>query len=157
MSPYISITIKNNLLKIKINKINNMKKEEIISLFCLISAFQIIEKKKGNEYDKAWLKIKYTQNMIITEYLNIFKIIRTPILIDFVKYFINFKENREQSNDSKSHLNDYFENIENVSQEIIISMIFNIETNCENLIKQSEIIKLTLKINNMDKEIFNLI
>jgi hypothetical protein len=50
----MNIVIWEKCLKIKIDeKINTISDENIIDMFCLISAFQKIETKKGNEYDKA--------------------------------------------------------------------------------------------------------
>jgi hypothetical protein len=50
----MSIDINKKIFKIKmIDKVNELKKEDIISVFCMILAFKIEEKRKGNEYDSA--------------------------------------------------------------------------------------------------------
>ena len=75
--------------------------------------------------------------MIISEYINIFKIIRTPFIYEFIKYFKNIDEKFNKQNiETKLDINEYLEEIEEISQEIIIIMIFKIETNEEDLIKK---------------------
>jgi hypothetical protein len=126
-------------------------------LFCFISAFQRVETKKGNEYDKAWLKVEYMQGFEVNEYINIFKIIRKPFLYDFVKYFKSIDEKYgSQNSETKLNLDDYFNQIDEISQEILIIMVFNIESKRDEIMKIKEIIKESLKINNMDKEIFKI-
>jgi len=114
--------------------------------------------KYENEYNNAVIKIKYVKNMLITENINIFKIIRIPVFSDFVNYFINIKEKyNSQSNDTKLMLNDYNEQTENISQEIIITMIFNIKTSINEIeLQKNELLEL-LKINNMDTKIFDIL
>ena len=152
----IDLLIKNNTLKIKINKrINNLDNNEIIDLFCIISAFNKEEKKKGNEYDKAWIKIRYLKGVMITEYLNIFKIVRKPYLSEFVTYFTRIEEKfSTQSGDTKITLDDYFNEIEEISQEIIIIMVFNIDSDNELIQEKKQRILSILMINNMNVEIF---
>jgi hypothetical protein len=50
----MNIVVWEKCLKSKIDeKIISRSDENLIDMFCLISAFQKIETKKGNEYDKA--------------------------------------------------------------------------------------------------------
>lgn len=155
----MKIKINENILKIEIDeKINEISEKNLIELFCIVSAFQQIENKNGNEYDKAWLKIEYIKSMLIKEYMNIFKIIRTPTIVEFLKYFTSIEEKFNiQNTETRINMEDYIETTEEISQEIIISMIFNIKTNENEIKKRKEIILNTLKINNMDTEIFKLI
>ena len=137
--------IKENTIKIKIEeKINKISNENLIEIFCTILAFNELEKEKGNDYNKVWLNIKYKKEMIISEYINIFKIIRTPFIYEFIKYFKNIDEKFNKQNiETKLDINEYLEEIEEISQEIIIIMIFKIETSEENLIKKrNNLIKL---------------
>lgn len=137
--------IKENTIKIKIEeKINKISNENLIEIFCTILAFNELEKEKGNDYNKVWLNIKYKKEMIISEYINIFKIIRTPFIYEFIKYFKNIDEKFNKQNiETKLDINEYLEEIEEISQEIIIIMIFKIETSEEDLIKKrNNLIKL---------------
>ena len=137
--------IKENTIRIKIEeKINKISNENLIEIFCTILAFNELEKEKGNDYNKIWLNIKYKKEMIISEYINIFKIIRTPFIYEFIKYFKNIDEKFNKQNiETKLDINEYLEEIEEISQEIIIIMIFKIETNEEDLIKKRDnLIKL---------------
>lgn len=137
--------IKENTIKIKIEeKINKISNENLIEIFCTILAFNELEKEKGNDYNKVWLNIKYKKEMIISEYINIFKIIRTPFIYEFIKYFKNIDEKFNKQNiETKLDINEYLEEIEEISQEIIIIMIFKIETSEEDLIeKRNNLIKL---------------
>jgi len=154
----VNVVIWKNCLKIKIDeKINDISDENIINLFCFISAFQRVETKKGNEYDKAWLKVEYMQGFEVNEYINIFKIIRKPFLYDFVKYFKSINEKySSQNSETKLNLDDYFNQIDELSQEILIIMVFDIESKKDEIMKIKEIIKESLKINNMDEEIFKM-
>ena len=154
----MNVVIWKNCLKIKIDeKINDISNENIINLFCFISAFQRVETKKGNEYDKAWLKVDYMQVFEVNEYINIFKIIRKPFLYDFVKYFKSINEKySSQNSETKLNLDDYFNQIDELSQEILIIMVFDIESKKDEIMKIKEIIKESLKINNMDEEIFKM-
>ena len=96
--------------------------------------------------------------MIINEYINIFNIIRIPLFYDFIKYFKTIKEKfNNQETESKININEYLEQIENISQEIIIIMVFNIETTLNEIEEKKNIFIKYLKINNMDIEIFNTI
>jgi hypothetical protein len=152
------IEIKEKTLKIKLNdKINEISNKDIIDLFCFISAFKITETKKGNEYDKALLKVKYTQGLMITEYINIFNIIRNPIIYEFVKYFKNVEDKYDsQNSDTKLSIDGYFSQIDNISQEIIIIMVFDIESKKEEIENIKCIIKKSIEINGMDEEIFKI-
>ncbi len=92
---------------------------------------------------------------MITEYLNIFKIVRKPYLSEFVTYFTKIEEKfSTQSNDTKITLDDYFNEIEEISQEIIIVMVFEIDSDNELIQKKKQRILSILKINDMDVEIF---
>jgi hypothetical protein len=116
-----------------------------------------VETKKGNEYDKAWIKVEYMQGFEVNEYINIFKIVRRPFLYDFVKYFRSINEKYgSQNSATKLNLDDYFNQIDELSQEILIIMVFNIESEKNEIMRIKEIIKESLKINNMDKEIFKI-
>jgi hypothetical protein len=151
--------INKNILKIKIkNKINEMSEEEMIELFSLISAFKIEEKRKGNEYDKAWLKIKYVKNLVITEHINVFNLIRLPNLYEFIKYFINIEKKFDSQNtETKALVNDYFEKTENISQEIIIIMVFDIESSLSNIDSKKIMIAKSLKIGETWKDLFEML
>lgn len=155
----IKINIENNIFKITLNeKINEIKEENLIDLFCIILSLNIIEIKNGNEYEKAQIKIKYIKNTLITEYINIFKLVRTPTIYEFLKYFITIEEKYNiQNTETKLHLNDYIEINENISQELIITMIFKIKTDIKEIKNKKNTIKNSLKIGNIDNEIFNLI
>lgn len=145
VSHYIKMIIKENTIRIKIEeKINKISNENLIEIFCTILAFNELEKEKGNDYNKVWLNIKYKKEMIISEYINIFKIIRTPFIYEFIKYFKNIDEKFNKQNiETKLDINEYLEEIEEISQEIIIIMIFKIETSEEDLIKKrNNLIKL---------------
>lgn len=146
-------------MKIKLeDKINELKKDDIIDVFCLIWAFKIEEKKKGNEYDSAWIKIKYIKNLVITENINIFNLVRLPDLYNFVNYIKKIEKNFDSQNtETKMHLDDYFNQIHNVSQEIVILMVFEIESDIIEIEKTKEKLKNNLKITNSDVEVFDLI
>lgn len=146
-------------MKIKLkDKINELKKDDIIDVFCLIWAFKIEEKKKGNEYDSAWIKIRYIKNLVITENINIFNLVRLPDLYSFVNYIKKIEKNFDSQNtETKMYLDDYFTQIHNVSQEIVILMIFEIESDIIEIKKTKEKLKNNLKMTNSDVEIFDLI
>jgi hypothetical protein len=128
------MTIKDNMIKISISEnITKVKINEIIDIFSTIKALEFLE--KNNVCEKAYMKIKYKENMIVTEYLNIFNVIRTPFLYDFINFFKEFKEKYSmQNNDTKVDLDDYFEEIEDISQEIVIIMLFNIQHKIEEIL-----------------------
>ena len=106
---------------------NELIREDVIKIFSIIEAFQKLETKKGNECEHGWIKLTYIKEMKTTEYINIFKLIRKPILYDFLSYFLSINENFSKQNvDTKLNLDDYTESIENTSQEIIIIMVFKI-------------------------------
>jgi len=97
------------------------------------------------------------QGFEVNEYINIFKIIRKPFLYDFVKYFKSINEKySSQNSETKLNLDDYFNQIDELSQEILIIMVFDIESKKDEIMKIKEIIKESLKINNMDEEIFKM-
>lgn len=97
------------------------------------------------------------QGFEVNEYINIFKIIRKPFLYDFVKYFKSINEKySSQNSETKLNLDDYFNQIDELSQEILIIMVFDIESKEDEIMKIKEIIKESLKINNMDEEIFKM-
>ena len=88
-------------------------------------AFKKVE--KGNECEKAWVKLKYRKEMVINEYLNIFKIVRKPFIYEFINYFRSIEEKfGTQSSDTKIDINEYLNEIENINQEIVIVMTFKI-------------------------------
>ena len=159
--PYNNIEseINKNTIKIIIkNKITEIKKEDIIEIFCFILAVKIEEKRRGNEYDKAWIKIKYIKNLSITENINIFNLVRLPNLYEFVSYFKKIEKNFDSQNtETKICLDDYFNQTEDISQEIIINMVFEIESSKGEIIKTKEMIKKNLKSTNADEEVFKLI
>jgi len=155
----MKIEINKKILKIKIlEKINELKKENIIDIFCIIWAFKIEEKKRGNEYDSAWIKIKYIKNLVITENINVFNIVRIPDLYSFVNYIKKIERNFDSQNtETKINLDDYFTQTENISQEIVILMMFEIESEEEKIKETKEKLKNNLKMTGADIEIFDLI
>ena len=101
--------------------------------------------------------MEYIQGFMVNEYINIFKIIRKPFLYDFVKYFKNIDDKyNSQGSETKLNLDDYFSQINELSQEILIIMVFNIESKEDEILMMSKKIKETLKVNDMDKEIFKM-
>lgn len=123
---HISMKMIGNNIKIKINnKINNLTKLEILEIYCIIYIIKQEEVNIGNDFEKAFLKIKILKETQITEYINIYSLVREPIFYEFLKYFKNFKNKfNEQNLDTKLNINDYFSEIENISQEIILTLIF---------------------------------
>lgn len=123
---HISMKMIGNNIKIKINnKINNLTKLEILEIYCIIYIIKQEEVNIGNDFEKAFLKIKILKEIQITEYINIYSLVREPIFYEFLKYFKNFKNKfNEQNLDTKLNINDYFSEIENISQEIILTLIF---------------------------------
>jgi hypothetical protein len=93
--------------------------------------------------------------MIIIERINIFKLVRLPYLYDMIKFFKKIKENyNQQETNTKLNLNDYFEEKEEISQNITIIMVFNINSKVNNLRKNKD--KLyKLSQNFLDKDFFN--
>lgn len=122
----MSMKMIGNNIKIKINnKINNLTKLEILEIYCIIYIIKQEEVNIGNDFEKAFLKIKILKEIQITEYINIYSLVREPIFYEFLKYFKNFKNKfNEQNLDTKLNINDYFSEIENISQEIILTLIF---------------------------------
>lgn len=155
----MDVEINKKIMKIKLeDKINELKKDDIIDVFCLIWAFKIEEKKKGNEYDSAWIKIRYIKNLVITENINIFNLVRLPDLYNFVNYIKKIEKNFDSQNtETKMHLDDYFNQIHNVSQEIVILMMFEIESDIIEIKRTKEKLKNNLKMTNSDVEVFDLI
>ena len=96
--------------------------------------------------------------MVITENINIFNLVRLPELYSFVNYIKKIEKNFDSQNtETKINLNDYFTKTENISQEIVILMMFDIESTSFELVKTQEKLINSLKITNADIEIFNLI
>ena len=62
-----------------------------------------------------------------------------------------------QNTETKMHLDDYFNQIHDVSQEIVILMIFEIESDIIEIERTKEKLKNNLKITNSDVEVFDLI
>lgn len=142
--------IKENKIRIKIEeKINKIKKENLLKIFCIIAAFKKVE--KGNEYEKAWIHLKYKKEMMISEYINIFKIVRTPFLYEFISYFKNMDEKfNRQNTETKIGLNDYLEEIEEISQEILIVMVFNIKSDIKEIEEEAEKIMKIIEVIDID-------
>lgn len=135
-----------------------MLEKDIIELFCIINAFKMLEPKKGNEYERAYIKVKYLEQMIITEYINIFNLIRVPTFYEFVKYFWTFeKRMSQQSNDTDPKINDYLWQSEEISQKIIIIMVFEIKSTKIEIDNKAKFLLESIKINEMDKEIFTIL
>ena len=96
--------------------------------------------------------------MTTTEYINIFNLVRIPSFYDFVKYFKNINTKfSTQETETKINLNDYLIETENISQEIILILVFNIETSIEEIQKKEKILLKYLEINNMQNEIFSIL
>lgn len=150
----MKIEIVERTLKIKINnKINKLNKKELIEIFCIIKAFRNLEKDKGNEYEKASIKLEYIKGLLVKEYINIFKIVRVPILYDFLEYFLTIEERFDvQNTETKMNLEDYMEKTDYISQEIIIIMVFKIQINIKELNKKKN---LVLKLIKNEIEIFD--
>ena len=139
-------------------KINEISNKNLIELFCIINAFNIKEIEKGNEYNKGWIKIKYIKEMSITEYINIFKLVRIPILYDFVKYFKEIEEKFENQNvETKINVNDYIQETQQISQEIIIEMVFDIKCTIEEIEEVKKALIESIKINKVDVSIFKIL
>lgn len=112
----------------------------------------------GNEYETAFIKLSYLNNMPIIEYINIFKMVRNPNLFDVAKFFLKFDEKfNRQNSDTNIALDDYILEVENITQEINITMVFNIKTNSDTLYTESLKILKILKIDNSDEETLALI
>lgn len=154
MSPYImkNVSIDNNMLKINIDfKIDEIDKHILIELFCIINAFKTLEKKNGNEYDKAFIKLEYEENMIIEEYINIFNLIRSPNFYEFMKYFLTIRNRTQSQNvETKLNIDDYLNRNENISQKIIIIMVFKIESNIDELSSKVEKLISIIKMTDID-------
>lgn len=124
------------------NKISKLKKEEILDIFVTLEAIRISEKGRGNGYDKAWLKIKYRKNFVVTEHINISDLVRVPTLYSVISYFKNIEKRFDKQNtETKINMNDYLEGEDLISQEILIMMVFNVESKVEDI----EIIKTRIK------------
>lgn len=155
----IRIKIEKNIFKIEIeSKINEMTNNEIVDMFCIVLSFKIEEKRKGNEYDKAWLKLKYIKNLMITENINIFNLVRLPNLYEFASYIKKIEKNFDLQNiETKISLNDYFTQTENISQEIIIAMVFEIESKVEEIIDKKKKLFRNLELTESNNEVFEII
>lgn len=131
----INYYIENKFLRISIEKnIVELNKNEIFEIYGIIHAIRILEIKKGNEYDNPYLEIKYSTNMVITEYINIFNLCRTYNNYEILKYFINFKEKFNiQNTDTNLILDEYIIKKENISQKIFIVFICNIRSTLEEI------------------------
>jgi hypothetical protein len=96
--------------------------------------------------------------MMITEYINISHLVKVPTFYEFIKFFLKIKKKScLQGVDTKLNINDYVSKIENISQAILINMVFDVESDLKEITKKTEIYFNLLKINNMDVEIFNII
>ena len=153
------ITIQNNKIKIKINeKINNMTNENLIELYCICNSVCILELNKGNEYDKVWLKLTYSRETLITEYINIFKIVRMPTLYDFIQYFCTINERFDSQNtETNINIDDYLHQTNNISQEISIIMIFDVLHNKKEITEMSKKLYNLLKIDGANERIFKIV
>ena len=122
--------IKDNKFEINIDeKLTKIKKENLIQIYCYIRSLIILEKDIGNEIDKAWIQIKYQENILITEYINIFKLIRKGTYSDFVEFFRDIEKKYSKQNiDTKMNIDCYIEELENYTQKIQIKMVFKITT-----------------------------
>ena len=93
--------------------------------------------------------------MMVSEYINIFKLVRTPFIYEFVKYFKNIDEKfNKQNTETKIDINEYLEEIDEISQEIIIIMVFKIETKEEDLLREATNLAKLFKLGYSD-EMFN--
>src|ERR1035437_2227347 len=145
----MDVKIKDNNITIKINnKIDKLNTDEILNIYAYIRAIKANEIKiHKNEYQNAFLKIEFEQTFKTIEYINIFKIIRVPEILEFSEFIKNIKKKFSiQNPDTILYLDDYFEEITIYSQEIIINMIFKLETNITTLKKDQEKILKILKI-----------
>jgi len=96
--------------------------------------------------------------MSITEYINIFKLVRIPILYDFVKYFKEIEEKFENQNvETKINVNDYIQETQQISQEIIIEMVFDIKCTIEEIEEVKKALIESIKINKVDVSIFKIL
>ena len=145
----MDVKIKDNNITIKINnKIDKLNTDEILNIYAYIRAIKANEIKiHKNEYQNAFLKIEFEQTFKTIEYINIFKIIRVPEILEFSEFIKNIKKKFSiQNPDTILYLDDYFEEITIYSQEIIINIIFKLETNITTLKKDQEKILKILKI-----------
>jgi hypothetical protein len=145
-------------MKIKLkNKINELNNNTLINLYCIILSFNLLEFKNGNEYDKAQIRLKYVQNMLVIEHINIFKILRTITLFEFLKYFKTWEDKYNKQNiETKVNINDYLEKTENISQEIIITMVFKIQTTIKEVKEKEKFLLSTFDINEINTNIFKM-
>ncbi len=96
--------------------------------------------------------------MSITEYINIFKLVRIPILYDFVKYFKEIEEKFENQNiETKINVSDYIQETQQISQEIIIEMVFDIKCSIEEIEEIKKTLIESIKINKVDISIFKIL
>lgn len=141
-----------NTIKFKIkSKIDELTIKEIIDIYTTLCAIRICEKRLGNEYIKAHIKIKYTKETEITEYLNIFNIARTPLLYELAIYLKTIKKKyNEQMIETKLEINDYFTDTENTSQEIQIITQFNIQSTHEEILKKKKILLRSIELSDIE-------
>ena len=140
------------ILDKKINKLNN---NDLIDLFCIISA--LLDLEKNNELEKATINIRYKDDMMNQDYINILGIVRGINFYSFIKYFKEFEEKFNNQNiNTKLIINDYSEKNEIIDQKIILKMIFEINIKEKKLLTAKEKIKEHIKINKHHKSIFKL-
>lgn len=138
----IEFNINENKIIIELKRLDNLNEDDIYYIFSIFITINKLE--KNNEYKDAFIKIEYSDVFKNIEYINIFKMVRVPILVDLLEFFKKIKNNielKEQSIDTKLNINDYNSNIEIVSQEIIINMVYNIKTE-KNVINKNVIKEL---------------
>ncbi len=119
----------NNIEIIIENNLNDLSEKKIIEIYAYIYTFIKMEKKKGNELEKAQIKISYINNMLIKEYINIFNLCRNSTLYEFISYIKNIKNHyKEQNTNTNVILNEYINSVE-VKQSILLKFVFKIQTN----------------------------
>lgn len=132
--------------------------EEITEIFCSITSIKELEEEKGNTLDIAIIKIKYKENMIITERINIFGLIKGGSLYEYIKYFKNFKKKfSEQETDTKIKLDEYIKEEIEISQEIEIKMVFEMVSSIKDIEERSKTILEAINITSIDKKIWKLL
>lgn len=138
--------------------ISELRKEIIVELFCDITSLKESEEKKGNTIDKAFIKLKYTEDLTVIENINIFKLINSESLYEYIKYFKKFKEKfSEQNRSSRADIDDYINEKTNVSQKIEIHMLFNISSSKEEKNERKKIIMESIKLTSIDDKIWKKI
>jgi hypothetical protein len=118
----------NNIEIIIENNLNDLNEKKIIQIYAYIYTIIKMEKKKGNELEKAQIKISYVNNMLIKEYINIFNLCKNSTLYEFISYIKNMKNHyKEQNTNTNVILNEYINSIE-VKQSILLKFVFKIHT-----------------------------